>query len=213
MTTNNKLLPCPFCGPGESVVSLYFDDVAQRYRVGCGRCGASTGIHPRNTSETPAISAWNTRQPAMPADAMAAVADRYAHVMAMHLGCILLNYSGPFSDEALQTWGEYRDAMNAIHEAESPTHMGEPLIARRRIEGCCDAVHQHQDRFRKGPIRAGRYCFQGKNMTTSETLLRDLVEALDGAFISTWQSTHAWQSALDEAREYLREQDPQEELK
>ena len=64
--TNQELKPCPFCGPNESIVSLYLDDVAQRHRVGCGRCGASTGIHPRDTSETPAIAAWNKRQPAMP---------------------------------------------------------------------------------------------------------------------------------------------------
>ena len=56
-----ELLPCPFCGPGESVVSTYIDDVAQRYRVGCGRCGASTGIHPRDKTEAPAIEAWNRR--------------------------------------------------------------------------------------------------------------------------------------------------------
>ena len=40
-------------------------------------------------------------------------------------------------------------------------------------------------------------------MADAEALLRDLVEALDGAFISTWQSTHAWQKQLDAAREYL----------
>lgn len=34
-------------------------------------------------------------------------------------------------------------------------------------------------------------------------LLRQLVNALDGAFISTWQTTAAWQKQLDEAREYL----------
>ena len=33
--------------------------------------------------------------------------------------------------------------------------------------------------------------------------LQALVTALDGAFISTWQSTHAWQKQLDAAREYL----------
>jgi len=33
--------------------------------------------------------------------------------------------------------------------------------------------------------------------------LESLVEALDGAFISTWQSTAAWQKQLNEARDYL----------
>ncbi|TKR55364.1 hypothetical protein D7I39_11135 [Allopusillimonas ginsengisoli] len=69
------------------------------------------------------------------ATAMLRVADQYAHVMAMHLECILLNYGGPFSDEAMKTLGSYRAAMDSIHEAESPTHRGEPLIARRRITG------------------------------------------------------------------------------
>lgn len=74
MTTNNpvaqpdgvvevELLPCPFCGPGQSCVDLYFDDTAYRYRVGCGRCGCSTGISPRDTTAAPAVTAWNTRAP------------------------------------------------------------------------------------------------------------------------------------------------------
>jgi hypothetical protein len=33
--------------------------------------------------------------------------------------------------------------------------------------------------------------------------LRQLVEALEGAFISTWQSTAAWQKQLDQARAFL----------
>lgn len=33
--------------------------------------------------------------------------------------------------------------------------------------------------------------------------LASLVEALDGAFISSWQSTAAWQTQLDEARDFL----------
>jgi hypothetical protein len=39
----------------------------------------------------------------------------------------------------------------------------------------------------------------------STELLRDLVEALEGAFISTWQSTAAWQEQLDAARDHLDE--------
>lgn len=35
--------------------------------------------------------------------------------------------------------------------------------------------------------------------------LRALVAALDNAFISTWQSTAAWQKELDDAREYLED--------
>lgn len=34
-------------------------------------------------------------------------------------------------------------------------------------------------------------------------ILRDLVEALDGAFISSWQSTAAWSDQLNAARKHL----------
>ena len=34
-------------------------------------------------------------------------------------------------------------------------------------------------------------------------LLKDLVEALDGAYISSWQSTSAWDKQLVAAQKYL----------
>ena len=40
---------------------------------------------------------------------------------------------------------------------------------------------------------------------TAAAYLHDLCEALNNAFISTWQSTHAWEKQLDAANEYLRE--------
>lgn len=42
-------------------------------------------------------------------------------------------------------------------------------------------------------------------MNTAEQLLEALVKALDGAFISSWQSTAYWDGELEEAREYLEE--------
>jgi len=59
---------------------------------------------------------------------MTAVADRHAHVMAMWLELVCSDYGGKFYDSALQALGEYRMAMNAIHERESPTFMGEPVL-------------------------------------------------------------------------------------
>ena len=56
-----ELKPCPHCGPGGSVVSIYFDDSSRRYRVGCGACGCATGIHPRDKTPAPAIETWNRR--------------------------------------------------------------------------------------------------------------------------------------------------------
>jgi hypothetical protein len=40
-------------------------------------------------------------------------------------------------------------------------------------------------------------------MDNPNDLLAALVKALDGAFISTWQSTAAWQKELDAARAYV----------
>ncbi len=47
---------------------------------------------------------------------------------------------------------------------------------------------------------------EGKNMkelTEAERLLKELSEALDNAFISSWQSTHAWACQLEAAQEYF----------
>lgn len=39
--------------------------------------------------------------------------------------------------------------------------------------------------------------------SAAEKLLKDLVHALDNAFISSWQSTHAWQKQVEDARDFL----------
>jgi hypothetical protein len=44
-------------------------------------------------------------------------------------------------------------------------------------------------------------------MDNPNELLKNLVKALDNAFISTWQSTAAWQKQLDAAREYVKKLD------
>lgn len=73
-----------------------------------------------------------TAQPApaaVPPDGMDTVAIKYAHKMALDLECILAEYGGSWYNTAMQTLGEYRSEMNAIHERECPTFMGEPVIA------------------------------------------------------------------------------------
>ena len=52
------------------------------------------------------------------------VAHRFAHPLALELECVLADRPG-YYDRAMQLIGEYRSAMNAIHEQHSPTHMGE----------------------------------------------------------------------------------------
>jgi Lar family restriction alleviation protein len=58
--TDEVLKPCPFCGPGNSIPGVWFDDTTNAYRVSCGRCGSGTGFKPRWT-EADAAEAWNTR--------------------------------------------------------------------------------------------------------------------------------------------------------
>lgn len=45
-----------------------------------------------------------------------------------------------------------------------------------------------------------------KRENAARDYLRDLCDALNGAFISTWQSTAAWQKELDAANEFLASQ-------
>jgi len=61
---------------------------------------------------------------------MDAVAIQYAHRMALALECVLSEgaYSNKWYSATMQILGEYRSAMNEIHEQHSPTFMGEPRI-------------------------------------------------------------------------------------
>ena len=74
------------------------------------------------------VSSVHTLEP------MTVVADRYAHRMALELECVLADRPG-YYDKAMQVLGEYRSAMNAIHEQHSPTRMGEPLRHNFDISG------------------------------------------------------------------------------
>lgn len=40
-------------------------------------------------------------------------------------------------------------------------------------------------------------------LTEAEYLLKELINALDNAFMSQWQSTHAWKYQLEAAEEYF----------
>lgn len=78
------------------------------------------------------------------AEEMSAVADQYAHKLALDLECVLADYSGTWYDTAICTLGAYRGAMNAIHERESPTFMGEPAIRPTQEEPAPDDRHRQE---------------------------------------------------------------------
>lgn len=62
------------------------------------------------------------------------VAITHAHGLALDLECILADdYHGKWYNSALNRLASYREAMNAIHERESPTFLGEPVIRERGI--------------------------------------------------------------------------------
>ena len=85
---------------------------------------------------TPPATPQAVPAPAVPlTDEMDAVASKYAHKMALDLECVLSDYNGKWWDTAINTLGEYRMAMNRIHERESPTHMGEPVLPKHGIGG------------------------------------------------------------------------------
>ena len=81
-------------------------------------------------AETARYRAKVERLNAKLAEPMTEVADRFAHRMALELECVLSDgaYSNKWYKSAMQVLGEYRSAMNAIHEQQSPTFMGEPKI-------------------------------------------------------------------------------------
>lgn len=75
---------------------------------------------------------------------MSTVADQYAHKLALDLECVLSEYSGTWYDAAMTTLGAYREAMNAIHERESPTFMGEPVFRPTQAAPSTDDRHAQE---------------------------------------------------------------------
>ena len=71
-------------------------------------------------------------------------------------------------------------------------------MARSENECCCEHVDWRSSREVELEAKV-----QELEKDSAYIYLANLVEALDGAFISTWQSTHAWQKQLDTARDYL----------
>jgi hypothetical protein len=69
---SKELLPCPFCGPGMSQVSLYQNEY-ERWQVGCGACGSHTGTCA--TAER-AAALWNTRLSVAPPGVVGALREK-----------------------------------------------------------------------------------------------------------------------------------------
>jgi hypothetical protein len=108
--------------------SMYaFRDDTEARRKATGDIAHAMKIAAKHNQNGPGCSAAPVPVPLT--DEMDAVASQYAHRLALDLECVLSDYNGRWWDTAMNTLGEYRSAMNAIHERESPTFMGEPSIA------------------------------------------------------------------------------------
>lgn len=57
-----ELMPCPFCGPGASIVTCYSDDYGY-WAVACGACGTRSGKRPSSDPKAAekVMALWNTR--------------------------------------------------------------------------------------------------------------------------------------------------------
>ncbi len=76
-------------------------------------------------------------------------------------------------------------------------YASQSVVGRPKLLGWADAVEalastERGERVQPSGVEA-----------TAQGYLQDLVTALDGAFISSWQSTAKWQKELDAARSYL----------
>jgi len=71
-----RLEPCPFCGPGNSIVECYQDDYGY-WKVGCGACGSHSGIRPKSDPDGRAkvVAHWNTRPAATEIERLAREVD------------------------------------------------------------------------------------------------------------------------------------------
>lgn len=108
----------------------YSGTEADAFQHAYSRCGSDLRRLREILAAAPAPA---VREPLI--DEMDAVASKYAHKLALDLECVLSDYNGKWWDTAMQTIGEYRMAMNRIHEQESPTHMGEPVLPKHGIGG------------------------------------------------------------------------------
>jgi len=81
----------------------------------------------------------------VPEEAMREVAEEHAHGLALELECVLHDYSGKWYDSAMNRLSAYRDAMNAIHERESPTYMGEPVLPTTEHSSAVAAPNQDRE--------------------------------------------------------------------
>lgn len=113
--TGDKLEPCPFCGPGNSIVECYQDPYGA-WTVGCGACGAHSGKRPKSDPDgrTKVITHWNRRPAATIISELQSERDALKHDIERHLG-IIAELEGRISDLEVDL-GNAKHSNNLIDE-------------------------------------------------------------------------------------------------
>ena len=94
--SENKLLPCPFCGGEVEMDSTQVDAISEYYGFHCKSCDMATSYDYPNDMEE-AIEHWNTRKP------MERIVER------------LEEEKGRFNGESAEFW-TYRRAIEIVKE-------------------------------------------------------------------------------------------------
>jgi hypothetical protein len=114
--------------PADSGKASWLCDVCGHHGIGSlTDCEIGDWLRLRPLQPNALATAHETIEAMQQVEPMNAVAIEYAHRLALELECVLADRNTNW-DRAMNLIGEYRSAMNAIHEQHSPTHMGEPVL-------------------------------------------------------------------------------------
>jgi len=115
----SELKPCPFCGPGNSVVE-YYQDPYGYHIVGCGRCGSHSGTRPQSDPEGKArvIASWNSRpMEDFPRTVQAAQSDREKRLETALNRIVGLDVGGEDESNNCEAWGMHLEEAIEIARA------------------------------------------------------------------------------------------------
>ena len=118
-----RLEPCPFCGPGNSIVECYQDDYGY-WKVGCGACGSHSGIRPKSDPDGRAkvVAHWNTRP------AATIISELQAEVLAINYHLVAA-YKAAGLD-----LGSSRPLSSAVHDLKKRAEAAESSLSRIKEE-------------------------------------------------------------------------------
>lgn len=117
-----RLEPCPFCGPGNSIVECYQDDYGY-WKVGCGACGSHSGIRPKSDPDGRAkvVAHWNTRP------AATIISELQAEVLAINYHLVAAQVAG-------LDLGSSRPLSSAVHDLKKRAEAAESSLSRIKAE-------------------------------------------------------------------------------